>query len=260
MRVGASGVVRAGALGSSTSEALVRSSRGFRWHACVRGCGAGRDSGGPEVQLRRCARPRRDTRSSVCDDGNTPTFGRTPNVGGVRGVRVPAKYDGFEGLPAKAADATRVPGADADGFVTLDVDISRPTTPAPPGGYPLIAFMHGCCAGDKNAWQRPDFGTRRDLALQQRLVRVARLRGGQLHVARVPATRPVPAAPPARPQLDSRLLRDQRLPAPRGPGRGRPVLQREPAEGGAHGRLLRRRLRLDGAHRPEVDEPRRART
>jgi len=94
-----------------------------------------------------------------CNDGNTTTFGRTPNVGGVRGVRVPAKYDGFEGLPPKAADATSVPGSDADGFVTLDVDISRPTTPAPPGGYPLIAFMHGCCAGDKNAWQRPDFGS-----------------------------------------------------------------------------------------------------
>src|SRR5215208_1979671 len=43
-----------------------------------------------------------------CDDGNTTTFGRTPNVGGVRGIRVPAKYDGFEGLPPKAADATSV--------------------------------------------------------------------------------------------------------------------------------------------------------
>ncbi len=94
-----------------------------------------------------------------CTDGNAPTFGRTPNVGGVRGVRVPAKYDGFEGLPAKAADATSVPGADADGYVTLDVDISRPTLPAPPGGYPLVVFMHGCCAGDKFAWQAPDFGT-----------------------------------------------------------------------------------------------------
>ncbi len=95
----------------------------------------------------------------LCTDGNTPTFGRTANNGGVRGVRVPAKYDGFEGLPAKAADATSVPGADADGFVTLDVDISRPTLPAPPGGYPLVVFMHGCCAGDKFAWQSPDFGT-----------------------------------------------------------------------------------------------------
>jgi len=94
-----------------------------------------------------------------CNDGNTPTFGRTPNVGGVRGVRVPARYDGYQGLPAKAADATSVPGSDPDGFVTLDVDISRPTSPPPPGGYPLIVFMHGCCAGDKTAHQRPDFGT-----------------------------------------------------------------------------------------------------
>ena len=94
-----------------------------------------------------------------CSDGNTPTFGRTANVGGVRGVRVPAKYDGFDGLPVKAADAASVPGADADGYITLDVDISRPTLPAPPGGYPLVVFMHGCCAGDKFAWQSGDFGT-----------------------------------------------------------------------------------------------------
>jgi hypothetical protein len=93
-----------------------------------------------------------------CTDGTTPTYGRTANDGGVRGVRVPAKYAGFEGLPAKAADATSVPGADADGYITLDVDISRPTLPAPPGGYPLVVFMHGCCAGDKFAWQSGDFG------------------------------------------------------------------------------------------------------
>jgi dienelactone hydrolase len=92
-----------------------------------------------------------------CNDGNPPTFGRTPNVGGVRGVRVPAKYDGFEGLPAKAADATSVPGADGDGFVTLDVDVSLPSGAAPPGGYPLLVFMHGCCAGDKTAWEKDSF-------------------------------------------------------------------------------------------------------
>ena len=80
-------------------------------------------------------------------------FGRTANVGGIAGVRVPAKYDGFDGLPAKASDATTVPGADTDGMITLDVDISKPTLPAPPGGYPLVVFMHGCCAGDKFAWQ-----------------------------------------------------------------------------------------------------------
>src|SRR6187200_121101 len=95
----------------------------------------------------------------LCTDGNTPVFGRTANVGGIAGVRVPAKYDGFDGLPAKASDATSVPGADADGMITLDVDISKPTLPAPPGGYPMVVFMHGCCAGDKFAWQSGDFGT-----------------------------------------------------------------------------------------------------
>jgi hypothetical protein len=95
----------------------------------------------------------------LCTDGNTPVHGRTPNVGGIAGVRVPAKYDGFDGLPAKASDATSVPGADTDGMITLDVDISKPTLPAPPGGYPMIVMMHGCCAGDKFAWQSGDFGS-----------------------------------------------------------------------------------------------------
>jgi dienelactone hydrolase len=92
-----------------------------------------------------------------CNDGNATTFGRAPNIGGVRGVRVPAKYDGFEGLPAKALDATSVPGSDPDGFVTLDVNLSLPTGPAPPGGYPLLVFMHGCCAGDRTAYERDSF-------------------------------------------------------------------------------------------------------
>jgi dienelactone hydrolase len=97
-----------------------------------------------------------------CNDGNATTAGRTPNVGGVRGIRVPAKYDGYEGLPPKAADAAGVPGADAEGFVTLDADVTMPSGPAPPGGYPLIAFMHGCCAGDKTAWERDSFDASRE--------------------------------------------------------------------------------------------------
>jgi X-Pro dipeptidyl-peptidase (S15 family)/X-Pro dipeptidyl-peptidase C-terminal non-catalytic domain len=72
-------------------------------------------------------------------------------------VAVPAKYDGYEGLPAKAADAASVPGADANGDVALDVDISVPTLPPPPGGYPLIAFMHGCCNGTKLSWESTTF-------------------------------------------------------------------------------------------------------
>ena len=204
----------------------------------------------------RRARPRRDTRSSVATTATRPTFGRTPNVGGVSGVRVPAKYDGFEGCRRRLPTPRRCRAPTPDGFVTLDVDISTPTTPAPPGGYPLIVFMHGCCAGDKNAWQRPDFGSGETLALQQRLVRVARLRGAELHLAGF-------QDPVRRRRLHRRdrarlpAVRDQRLPVPGGADRGRPVLQREPAEGGAHGRLLRRRFRMAGAHRPEVDEPRR---
>ncbi len=93
----------------------------------------------------------------LCNDGIPLVAGRTPNVGGINAVRVPAKYDGYAGLPAKAADAASMPGADADGNVALDVDISRPTTPAPPGGYPLIVMMHGCCAGTKFDWERNGF-------------------------------------------------------------------------------------------------------
>jgi hypothetical protein len=92
-----------------------------------------------------------------CSDGTPAVSGRTPNIGGVKAVTVPAKYDGWEGLPAKSADAASSPGADPDGNIALDVDISLPTTPAPAGGYPLITFMHGCCNGTKTDWERNDF-------------------------------------------------------------------------------------------------------
>src|SRR4051794_35785543 len=74
-----------------------------------------------------------------CDDGLPPTGGTVPNTGGVSAVTVPAKYQGYAGLPAKALDAASVPGADAAGDVALDVDVSMPAGPPPPGGYPLIA-------------------------------------------------------------------------------------------------------------------------
>ena len=41
---------------------------------------------------------------------------------------MPAKYAGCEGLPPKAPDAATMPGADPDGNIALDVDISMPTT------------------------------------------------------------------------------------------------------------------------------------
>jgi X-Pro dipeptidyl-peptidase (S15 family)/X-Pro dipeptidyl-peptidase C-terminal non-catalytic domain len=97
-----------------------------------------------------------------CNDGLPPVAGLVPNVGAVNAVRVPAKYAGFEELPPKAADAATTPGADPDGYVALDVDVSIPTTPPPAGGYPLIAFMHGCCAGTKTDWERGTFDSPRE--------------------------------------------------------------------------------------------------
>jgi dienelactone hydrolase len=88
-----------------------------------------------------------------CDDGVPSAGGTTPNIGGASAVRVPAKYDGWQGLPPKSPDAAGMPGADPDGNIALDVDISMPTLPAPPGGYPVIVLMHGCCFGTKNDWK-----------------------------------------------------------------------------------------------------------
>jgi hypothetical protein len=92
-----------------------------------------------------------------CNDGLPPSAGVVPNPEGTSAVEVPAKYQGFQGLPPKAPDAASMPGADPDGNVALDVDISIPTLPAPPGGYPLITFMHGCCSGTKTSWEDTSF-------------------------------------------------------------------------------------------------------
>jgi dienelactone hydrolase len=94
-----------------------------------------------------------------CDDGLPPSGGTTPNAAGTNAVEVPAKYEGFVGLPEKASDATNVPGSDPDGNIALDVDISVPTVAAPPGGYPMLVFMHGCCSGNKTSWEGTSFDT-----------------------------------------------------------------------------------------------------
>ncbi|MGH2980498.1 MAG: alpha/beta hydrolase family protein, partial [Solirubrobacterales bacterium] len=98
-----------------------------------------------------------------CDDGVPNAGGLVPNLTGAGAVTVPAKYggDGFTGLPAQAADAATVPGADPTGKVALDVDISYPASGA--GPFPLLVFMHGCCSGDKTSWESKDTpGTRFD--------------------------------------------------------------------------------------------------
>jgi dienelactone hydrolase len=92
-----------------------------------------------------------------CDDGIPQTSGgTTPNVGGLQAVTVPAEYDGYEGLPPKKIPTT-VGGADANGDIALDVNVSWPMTPPPAGGYPLLFFMHGCCGGNKSNWEAADY-------------------------------------------------------------------------------------------------------
>jgi dienelactone hydrolase len=89
----------------------------------------------------------------LCDDGFPAAGGRTKNENGTNAVEVPARYqatagDDWTGLPPSANDAS-MPGADTDGNVALDVDISVPTMPAPAGGYPLLIIPHGCCSAAK---------------------------------------------------------------------------------------------------------------
>ncbi|HEX2088490.1 MAG TPA: CocE/NonD family hydrolase C-terminal non-catalytic domain-containing protein [Actinomycetota bacterium] len=99
---------------------------------------------------------------TFCDDGVPPTGGTEPNEGAVSAVPVPAKYKGYIGLPAKASDAATMPGADSNGDIALDVDVSLPDptlNPPPSKGYPLIVLMHGCCAGNKTGWEAQTIDT-----------------------------------------------------------------------------------------------------
>lgn len=92
----------------------------------------------------------------LCDDGVAAGGGRTVNNGAVRAVAVPQRYAGFAGLPAKVTPADPGAGADANGDIALDVDVSLPDparNPPPPGGYPLIVMMHGCCGGNRRSWE-----------------------------------------------------------------------------------------------------------
>jgi acetyl esterase/lipase len=97
-----------------------------------------------------------------CDDGIPAAGGRTVNVGAMKAVAVPEKYAGYAGLPAKALPADLNSGADANGNIALDADVSLPD-PAkfPPGtaGYPLVVLMHGCCSGSKASWEAPTVDT-----------------------------------------------------------------------------------------------------
>jgi X-Pro dipeptidyl-peptidase-like protein len=91
---------------------------------------------------------------SFCDDGVPDAGGTDPNPGADRALPVPQRYagDGFTGLPAKAA-AQASSGADGNGDVALDADVSVPTGPPPAGGYPLMVLGHTCCSADKRNFE-----------------------------------------------------------------------------------------------------------
>jgi putative CocE/NonD family hydrolase len=97
-----------------------------------------------------------------CDDG------LVPSGGGSNGIPVPVKYaanaagDDWSGLPAPApqteadaADATDDLQPESDNRITLDVDITLPPEGMipPVAGFPVIAFMHGCCGGNRTSWE-----------------------------------------------------------------------------------------------------------
>jgi dienelactone hydrolase len=89
-----------------------------------------------------------------CNDGLPRVGGRTPNERVKRAVAVPEKYDGYAGLP-DAVQPDPNAGADSDGFIGLDANVALPARtrhPRPPGGYPLIVLLHGCCPGSKGEW------------------------------------------------------------------------------------------------------------
>jgi X-Pro dipeptidyl-peptidase C-terminal non-catalytic domain/X-Pro dipeptidyl-peptidase (S15 family) len=94
-----------------------------------------------------------------CDDGVPDFGGTTSNPTGAKAVTVPAKYGGdhYTGLPVKGPAAGSVPGADSNGDVALDVDLTLPTVAPPSGGYPMLVFMHGCCSGNKTSWEATSF-------------------------------------------------------------------------------------------------------
>lgn len=110
----------------------------------------------------------------LCDDGVPPSGG------GSAGIPVPAKYaanakgNDWSGLPKPAgieetaeADAEEDLQPESDNRITLDVDVTLPPSrrivnefglevPAlgsPPGGFPVIVLMHGCCGGNKTSWE-----------------------------------------------------------------------------------------------------------
>ena len=95
---------------------------------------------------------------TFCDDGIPAAGGRTANAGALNAIAVPQRYADHVGLPPKAMPPDANAGADANGDIAIDADLTFPDpgrNPMPTGGYPLVVFMHGCCAGQKVDWEAP---------------------------------------------------------------------------------------------------------
>jgi predicted acyl esterase len=99
-----------------------------------------------------------------CDDGVPPPGG------GANGIPVPVAYhrrhggDDYRGLPRPASRQEAAAAAakydlrpERGRRITLDVDVTLPPAGMRPprGGFPVLVFMHGCCGGDKTAWEAP---------------------------------------------------------------------------------------------------------
>ena len=220
----------------------------------------------PQVELHRRRHPHPGYSYRFCDDGLPPSRRHHAEPGGNErrqgAGEIPPTAVTTGRAAAEGPDATHDAGRRHRGRHRarrrhLDADDSRAAgrLSADRVDARLLLRQQDELGGDQLRRRR------REVALQQRLVRVARLRGHQLHGARLRQRRPQ-----RRPGLHRRdparlaPLRDQRLPVPGRPGGRRLVLQRQPAEGRRHRRLLRRRLLLDGAHRPDLERAPAART
>ncbi len=165
--------------------------------------------------------------------------------------------DGVRFCPTAGLE-DRVPSFDG---VPLDVDVTLP--PSGSGPFPTIVMMHGW-GGSKTAFESttPGRGRKRDVRLQQRLLRPARLRRRQLLRPWLgPLVRELGI--PHRTGLQRRLdqarrpaLRGARHPVPARPARRRTDRQ---AEVDRRDRHLLRRGAVDRARLPEEPHPARER-
>lgn len=92
----------------------------------------------------------------LCDDGTPSRGGTQPNEDARLAVGVPQRYRGYKGLPQQATPDPDS-GADSNGEIALDVDLSLPDPREhrmPRGGYPTVVMMHGCCGGSKRSLEQ----------------------------------------------------------------------------------------------------------